>query len=44
MYDVGELSMIIVSRRLRPTWERSYNKVRVNPAGNGTDRSRPTLT
>ena len=26
MYEVGELSMMIVSRRSRPTWERSYNK------------------
>ena len=23
MYEVGELSMMIVSRRSRPTWERS---------------------
>lgn len=24
MYDVGELSMIMVSRRSRPTWDKSY--------------------
>jgi hypothetical protein len=26
IYDVGELSMMIVSFRSRPTWDRSYNK------------------
>lgn len=24
MYEVGELSMMMVSRRSRPTWERSW--------------------
>ena len=27
MYEVGELSMMMVSRRSRPTWERSFSRV-----------------
>lgn len=27
MYDVGELSIMIVSRRSRPTWERSCTMI-----------------